>query len=167
MTRRLSFFPVIARISLAILFLLPISWTQAFAQGASLPANRSAVHAGDFSELAKAPPKERAKQNPLERDPDSVAAGGKLFENHCAKCHGGSAEGTQDGPSLRALGVQQATPGALFWLLTNGVVRHGMPVWSKLPEPQRWQIVTYLKSLGASAKHQPRPSARNTLNASR
>jgi len=43
--------------------------------------------------------------------------------------------------------VQQATPGTLFWLLTNGVVRRGMPVWSKLPEPERWQIVAFLQSL--------------------
>src|ERR1039458_2643568 len=43
--------------------------------------------------------------------------------------------------------VQQASPGTLFWILTNGVVRRGMPVWSKLPEPQRWQIVSYLKPL--------------------
>lgn len=55
------------------------------------------------------------------------------------------------GPSLRAEQVQKATPGSLFWILTNGVVRRGMPVWSKLPEPQRWQIISYLKSLGASA----------------
>jgi mono/diheme cytochrome c family protein len=47
--------------------------------------------------------------------------------------------------------VQQATPGTIFWVLTNGVVRHGMPVWSKLPEPQRWQLVTYLRSLKASS----------------
>lgn len=33
------------------------------------------------------------------------------------------------------------------WILTNGVVRRGMPVWSKLPEPQRWQLVSFLKSL--------------------
>jgi len=39
----------------------------------------------------------------------------------------------------------------LFWLLTNGVVRRGMPVWSKLPEPQRWQLVSYIKSLGIRA----------------
>jgi len=57
------------------------------------------------------------------------------------------AEGGKKGPSLRADEVQDATPGALFWLLTNGVVRRGMPVWSKLPEPQRWQLVSYLKSL--------------------
>jgi mono/diheme cytochrome c family protein len=39
-------------------------------------------------------------------------------------------------------------PGAIFWILTNGVVRKKMPVWSKLPEPQRWQLVSYIKSLG-------------------
>ena len=66
------------------------------------------------------------------------------------------AEGTKKGPSLRADQVQQATPGRLFWLLTNGVVRRGMPVWSKLPEPQRWQLVSYIKSLPASS---PNPSA--------
>ncbi len=57
------------------------------------------------------------------------------------------ADGGKKGPSLRADEVQQATPGTLFWLLTNGVVRHGMPVWSKLPEPQRWQLVSFIKSL--------------------
>jgi len=38
----------------------------------------------------------------------------------------------------------------LFWVLTNGVVRRGMPAWSKPPEPQRWQLVAYIKSLGRS-----------------
>jgi mono/diheme cytochrome c family protein len=101
-----------------------------------------------FAELAKAPRKAVARRNPLEHDPEALAAGAKLFELHCAECHGETAEGGRKGPSLRAPEVQQATPGTLFWILTNGVVRRGMPVWSKLPEPQRWQIVTYLKSLG-------------------
>jgi len=26
-----------------------------------------------------------------------------------------------------------------------------MPVWSKLPEPERWQLVSYIKSLGTDA----------------
>lgn len=103
-----------------------------------------------YAELAKAPEKARARRNPFEGNPDAVAAGRKLFEVRCAECHGDTAGGTTKGPSLRAEEVQQATPGTLFWLLTNGVVRRGMPVWSKLPEAQRWQIVTYLKSLGAS-----------------
>ena len=102
----------------------------------------------NYDELAKAPEKARARLNPLAADPDAVAAGRKLFERHCAECHGDTAEGSKKAPSLRADPVQQATPGALLWILTNGVVRRGMPVWSKLPEPQRWQIVSYIKSLG-------------------
>ncbi len=101
-----------------------------------------------YAELSKAPKKAVRQRNPLEGDPDAVAAGAKLFELRCAECHGETAEGGRKGPSLRAEEVQRSAPGTLFWILTNGVVRRGMPVWSKLPEPQRWQIVTYLKSLG-------------------
>ena len=102
----------------------------------------------NYSALSEAPEKAQEKKNPFERDHDAVAAGGKLFEQHCSDCHGKKAGGTRRGVSLLGPEVQQATPGTLFWVLTNGVVRRGMPVWSKLPEPERWQIVTFLKSLG-------------------
>jgi mono/diheme cytochrome c family protein len=101
-----------------------------------------------YAELGKAPEKARNRANPLENDPEAVAAGRLLFEDHCAECHGDNAEGGKRAPSLRAPEVQYATPGTIFWLITNGVVRRGMPVWSRLPEPQRWQLVRYLKSLG-------------------
>ena len=126
----------------------------ALAQNAQSPATNRDRSSHDYAELAKAPEKARSKANPLETDPDAVAAGRKLFEGHCAECHGDTAEGGKKGVSLRAEEVQQATPGTLFWILTNGVVRRGMPVWSKLPEPQRWQIVSYLKSLGPPGKHE-------------
>jgi mono/diheme cytochrome c family protein len=103
-----------------------------------------------YAELGKVPAKAAARRNPLESDPETVAAGAKLFEQRCAECHGANAEGGKKGPSLRTEEIQQATPGALFWVMTNGVVRKGMPVWSRLPEPQRWQLVTYIKSLGTS-----------------
>jgi mono/diheme cytochrome c family protein len=105
-----------------------------------------------YAELGKAPKKARTRRNPLEGDPQAVTAGAKLFARHCAECHGEMAEGGRKAPSLVADPVQQATPGTLFWILTNGVVRRGMPVWSKLPEPQRWQIVSYLKSLASDEK---------------
>jgi mono/diheme cytochrome c family protein len=107
-----------------------------------------------YAELAKAPKKAVVRRNPLESDPDAVAAGAHLFDQHCAECHGDMAEGGHKAPSLLADKVQESTPGTLFWILTNGVVRRGMPVWSKLPEPQRWQIVSYLKSLGPKEKAQ-------------
>ena len=100
-----------------------------------------------YAALAEAPEKARERKNPFEADTQAVAAGGKLFEQHCADCHGRKAGGARKGPSLLREEMQQATPGTLFWILTNGVVRRGMPVWSKLPEPERWQIVTFLHSL--------------------
>jgi len=104
-----------------------------------------------YGELAKAPKKAAARRNPLEADPEAAAAGAKLFAQHCAQCHGETAEGGKKGPSLRAPEVQQVAPGAIFWILTNGVVRRGMPVWSRLPDAQRWQLVSYIKSLGPGA----------------
>jgi len=113
-----------------------------------------------YEELQKAPEKARQRPNPLQNDPDAVAAGAILFEQHCAECHGDSAEGTRKAPSLRVAEVQTTTPGTLFWLLTNGVVRKKMPVWSKLPEPQRWQLVRYIKSLGGPSRAAEFPAPR-------
>ena len=117
-----------------------------------------------YAALRKAPEKARDRVNPLENDPDAVPAGRILFETHCAECHGMNAEGGGKGgkkaPSLQAPEVQNATPGTLFWLLTNGVVRKGMPVWSKLPEPQRWALVRYLKSLGVATPASSDPSGK-------
>ncbi|PYT89253.1 MAG: hypothetical protein DMG36_22455 [Acidobacteria bacterium] len=115
-----------------------------------------------YSEIGKAPEKARAQHNPLEKDPDAVAAGQILFEQRCAECHGDRAEGGKKGPSLRAAEIQTAEPGAIFWVLTNGVVRKGMPVWSKLPEPQRWQLVSFIQSLGAAP---PKPETSPTSSA--
>jgi mono/diheme cytochrome c family protein len=108
--------------------------------------------------LARVPDEARAKRNPLENDPEAPAAGKKLFAQHCAECHGETGVGGKRGPSLRGA-VEQATPGEIFWILTNGVVRRGMPAWSKLPEPQRWQIIAFLRGLGSAAPTTSRPSA--------
>src|SRR5262249_48565429 len=116
----------------------------------------------DYNALARAPERARSKSNPLEKDPDSVSAGRNLFEQHCAECHGDHAEGRRKGPSLRVGQVQNAPPGAIFWVITNGVVRRGMPVWSKLPEPQRWQIITFIKSLGVASQDEAKAESDST-----
>jgi mono/diheme cytochrome c family protein len=78
-----------------------------------------------YEALSKAPKKAVERQNPLTRDPDAVAAGANLFDQHCAECHGDLAEGSRKGPSLRLDPVLQSAPGTLFWILTNGVSRSG------------------------------------------
>jgi mono/diheme cytochrome c family protein len=84
--------------------------------------------------------------NPFAESPDAVAAGRKLFLRHCAECHGDGGGGGHRGPSLDSRRMRQASPGALFWFLTNGRLAAGMPEWSRLPAARRWQIVTYLQT---------------------
>jgi mono/diheme cytochrome c family protein len=105
-------------------------------------------HAVDNSWLERVPESDRSRSNPYAGQTEAVAAGSKLFADHCSKCHGSDALGRGKRPSLRSKEVQQASDGQIFWFLRNGNLRRGMPSWSSLPEPSRWQIITYLKSLG-------------------
>lgn len=114
-----------------------------------------------YAELGKAPEKYQQMRNPMANDPEAPAAGAVLFEEHCESCHGKEAIGGKKAPSLRAPEVQSAAPGAIFWILTNGVVRKKMPVWSKLPEPERWQLVTYIQSLNGG-KTETKAEGKNT-----
>jgi mono/diheme cytochrome c family protein len=82
-------------------------------------------------------------------DPAAVQAGRKLFLRHCAECHGEDARGGRRAPPLDTERVRQATAEDLFWFVTNGNLRTGMPSWSRLPSARRWQILAYLRSLPA------------------
>ena len=135
----------------ALIFFVAAASTRSTASAAKMPTFN--IWGSDtYAELEKAPEKARNRPNPFENDAQATAAGQILFEDHCAECHGDDADGARKGPSLRVSEVRSATPGTLFWVLTNGVVRKKMPAWSKLPEPQRWQLVKYLKSLDQSKK---------------
>lgn len=120
----------------------------------SLVAAQAKRQQSVYAVLDDAPKSARERKNPFAGDPREATAGRKLFEQHCAECHGKTAGGSMRGANLLSDEIQQAKPGTLFWILTNGIVRHGMPVWSKLPEPQRWQIITYVQSLKPQPAHQ-------------
>lgn len=104
---------------------------------------------GDGEWLTRVPSKDAARQNPLAQKPQAAAAGENLFQQHCAECHGEEANGRNGKPNLHSERVAEATPGQLFWLLTNGSLKNGMPSWSRLPDQQRWALVSYLKTLDA------------------
>ena len=91
------------------------------------------------------PPNASAKQKPLANRPDAAAGGAKLFQERCATCHGADARGTEDAPDLSQADVQAQTDGALFWKISTGNSRSGMPAFSFLPELQRWQLVLHLR----------------------
>ena len=107
----------------------------------------SAAFAHAASLLQEAPPRTASMNNPLEGQERARRAGAKLFARECASCHGENAVGgLGKAPSLRQPEVYRAAPGALFWVLRNGSLNRGMPSFAHLPEPQRWQIISWLKA---------------------
>lgn len=105
--------------------------------------------------LKKVPVADHAKVNPVAGQPAAITAGGNLYQNNCAQCHGAEGNGRGSRPPVRSARVAGATDGDLYWLLRNGEPFRGMPAWAKLPEGQRWQIVAYLRSI---QQPQPQPS---------
>ena len=93
------------------------------------------------------PQEVNGRTNPLPNRPEVVAGGQKLFGQRCAVCHAKDGTGTNRGPNLTIQRVQDQTDGALFWKMSSGNTRTGMPTFSFLPEPQRWQLVMQIRAL--------------------
>ena len=98
-----------------------------------------------------APPEQAAKANPLSARPDAAAGGKKLFQQRCSTCHGEDAAGTADAPDLTRSAMQRQSDGTLFWKISSGNTRTGMPSFSFLPPLQRWQLVLYIRSRANAA----------------
>ena len=92
--------------------------------------------------LAKADSHASQSSNPFEGQELARSAGAKLYQHECSACHSSG----RAPRLLNSSAVKDATPGALFWVIRNGSLRRGMPSFAHLPDEQRWQIVTFLKS---------------------
>jgi mono/diheme cytochrome c family protein len=117
--------------------------TTLLAWSAKQPKEQSASR----SELDRAPTAARQRPNPYAARPEAALAGKNLYARYCAQCHGDGARGRGKAPDLRSSIVQDAAPGTLFWFLKNGNLKEGMPSWSRLPDQQLWQLVSYLRTL--------------------
>ncbi len=94
-----------------------------------------------------APASARATKNPYEGKPAAVLAGKQLYARNCLSCHGRTLKGTGNVPSLVDGKLDSITPGEIFWFITRGDKDNGMPSWASLPVRERWQVVTYVKSM--------------------
>jgi cytochrome c oxidase cbb3-type subunit 3 len=92
--------------------------------------------------------------NPLNGQPAAIAAGQSQFIQNCAHCHGADAKGGQGegpGPNLVASGnVRRDSDATLFSIIHNGIPGSAMPSFS-LADHQIWQLVSFVRSLGARA----------------
>jgi mono/diheme cytochrome c family protein len=115
-------------------------WLTAIAAAAQRPPKARAHDAWT------APEGQRGKVNPLAAGPEIAAGGKKLFHQRCSACHGEDLAGTTKGPDLTGHRVRGQSDGALFWKISSGNTRTGMPSFSFLPEAQRWQLVMHIRS---------------------
>jgi len=90
--------------------------------------------------------------NPTPPDARSLANGRINFQINCAVCHGPLGHG--DGPATRygmvpmsliADATKNRTDGYIFAMIRNG--RGLMPTYNRIEEPDRWDIVNYVRSL--------------------
>lgn len=98
-----------------------------------------------------APASSSGQRNPYAGQGSAVAAGAKLYRTNCGSCHGIGGRGNGNIPALNSGATQSAPDGEVFWFITKGAIKNGMPSWAGLPVQKRWQLVTYLKSLKKSS----------------
>jgi glucose/arabinose dehydrogenase/mono/diheme cytochrome c family protein len=110
-----------------------------FATVTAVSAQNANFHNAPADATAKEPPK---------ISPTDIDAGKATYAQRCAACHGPTAKGVANIPSLATGPTQTAKPGEVFWYITKGDLANGMPSWATtLTDEQRWQVVGYLKSL--------------------
>jgi cytochrome c553 len=96
-------------------------------------------------------------KNPLQFNPENMAAGREAFGHYCIACHG--IDGQNTGvpfaekmspplPLLTSTEVQSYSDGQLKWILDNGIAPSGMPASrGTLSDDELWSIVLYLRHL--------------------
>jgi mono/diheme cytochrome c family protein len=103
------------------------------------------------------PPNAAAEKTPLTVNDTVVAAGKKLFNDRCAKCHGlrGKGDGPEGDESHQedmdltvAARASRNPDGVVFYKIWNGRSSSKMPPLSKeLTKEQAWSIVAYVQTL--------------------
>jgi len=77
-----------------------------------------------------------------------LARGEKLFQVHCARCHGAKGEGSR-GPSLARPKLPHAPDdGALLKIVEDGIRGTEMPGTGAMSDHERRQTAAYVRSLG-------------------
>jgi len=108
-----------------------------------------------------APGSAKALKDPVEGQPQAMEAGRRLYARNCLSCHGKNGQGSGNVPSLANAKLDSVPAGEVFWFITKGSKENGMPSWAFLPERQRWQIVTFVRSpellQAAANRHPPAP----------
>jgi mono/diheme cytochrome c family protein len=96
------------------------------------------------------------RRNPIPATQASIAAGERLYRQHCQACHG--VAGAGDGPAAAMLRPRPSdlrvhmaaghTDGQLFYWISEGFPGTAMPAFrGTLSEQERWHVLNFLRTL--------------------
>jgi putative copper resistance protein D len=120
------------------------------------------VATGAFAQNPGGSPEGKKLKNPVASSAASIAAGQQAFQKRCAFCHG--KDGAGNGP-MAPKGTSPSnlidetwdrgdTDGEIFLVLRDGAgPKFDMKGYKgKVPDSELWNVVNYLKSIGAKGK---------------
>ena len=91
------------------------------------------------------------RRPPVTYHATSIASGMAVYAEHCASCHGTDGAGLA-GADLRSPSIARRHAGEIFWLVGHGIPERGMPAFeSRLAERARWDVINFVRALGAAA----------------
>ena len=118
-----------------------------------------------------APASAKKLKNPLTTTEENIAQGRRLFNQHCTSCHSEDgkaktavAAGMKRKPTdLTGKAMRGISDGEVYWVVTNGIKKAGMPAYQvKASDQERWQMTLYVKHLMGEhpqAGHSEHPAA--------
>jgi glucose/arabinose dehydrogenase len=138
-----------------------LSRANSYALAAAAILLPAALLASDIdTKVHNAPVSAQAAKNPYAGQEEAAQAGKKLRARNGLSCQGKTGNGTGKTSSLVDGRLDSVTRGEVFRFISRGDEDNGMPAWASLPVKQRWQIVSYVKSMGTPmATSQPAQEA--------
>ena len=113
--------------------------------------------AGAAAQAPKGGNPEAAKlKNPVEKTPESIAAGRKVYQRLCIRCHG--QEGKGDGGAAGAVPPSDLTDstwdhgssdGEIFTTIHDGTSADMEGYAQRISDTDIWNVVNYIRTLGA------------------
>jgi mono/diheme cytochrome c family protein len=111
---------------------------------------RRLAHMATDAYVARNAPRQ---ENPAQPTAGNLIEGARVYEKHCAVCHGGAA------PRISPLRTKFSPPApqivnrvprdadaTLWWITKHGIRLTGMPAWDGiLSDDQMWKIIAFLK----------------------
>lgn len=106
--------------------------------------------------IAQGNPDAAAMRNPVPASAESIDAGKRLYQRHCASCHGANAEGGSGNdliPAAPDLTDKEwkhgGSDGAIFSAIKNGLPPdlNMVPFGDQLKDQEIWSVVNYIRSL--------------------